>query len=473
MTRRELIAKLGFETDEAPLHKIQEQLEGVKNRLELLVGIEVAKKLFELTERFTRFAEELHVAAVSAGITVEEFQRLSFAAGKSAVSSEEMSGAMARLSRQLHDARLGSESAQIAFAEVGISPEQLLHIRTGADAMLILADRFKAIQDPIQKQALAMQLMGRGSLNMVGFLSQGSAAIRGLGVEANKLGVVLSEHQVEALVKVEHSLTTLWAVFKSVGATIAAYLAPSMEHAVNDFLHFYEINRKLIDVNIRAWIWDITYALGFVYQGVKFVVQSFFDFAAAHQVLVRRGLELSVALIGVVTVIWTVQKTFGLLSGVLAVLTPLITAFGVAWDIATAPVTLVVAGIAAAVVAFHDLFTVLTGGKVEDTWAWKLFQGAKGFAGKALGFLGFGSEGGAPADNLGTLNQISQPNFNTSSQTSIGGAQSYQVNAPITVNVPRGTDPRTVGERVQDAIRGHLDTVYRRTQNSLRPSQAY
>lgn len=544
MSFRDLVAKIGFEVHDEPLDRVEKKLDQIKERLEFLAAAEVIAKIGELIEKFSTFAEELHVAATSAGLTVEEFQKLAFAAGQSAVSQDEMSGAMARLSRNLYQARQGSEEAQKIFMQAGFTGEQIKGFKTGGDAMLGLADRFKDIQDPIQKQAIAMQLLGRGSVNMVGFLSQGSAAIKGMGDQAEKLGAILSGQQVEALVKVEHAMHEISAVFKVVGATIASYFAPSVETLIHSLLKFYEVNRKLIETNIKAWVWDITYALGFIYEAVRIVIQKFLDFAATHQTLVRRVSEFIVALGVLVGAIWAAQKVLSVFSGAFDILMSVISPFQFLWTkifapligwvanlavnaflslisvigemvavifpslgaailevgevleavFLASPIGLIVAGIAALVVVIHDLWTILTGGSWESTWIAKAFEAAKSFGGKALGFLGLGGDDKAQTDSAagaltkqqnlpsiaqGISNMNDLGNIGNSSPSvagpgsMIGSNNSYTISAPISIEVPAGTDHKQIADKVKEGISDHLDRVYRRTQQSFLPSQAY
>lgn len=537
MNFRELITHWGFKVDHAPLEKVETQLEGIKSRLEFLMAGEILKGIYEMTERFAHFAEELHVSAINAGLTVEAFQKLAFAADKSGVSSEEMSGAMARLSRNLYQAKLGSAETQKVFADAGFSQDQIAGFKTSKDVMLALADRFQHMQDPMKKTAISMALMGRSGFQMTAFLSQGSAAIKGMGDEADRLGITLGSNQVEALVKVEHSLREFWGVLKAVGATIASYFAPSIKDAIDEFLNFYAANRKLIDVNIRAWVWDITYALGYVWGIVKFVAQAFFDFAEKHQLLVRRigevliGLGLFVGALFVFNrVLSVVRGGLSLFTGGLSVLRTIgglalkpllyfaglfqqalvfilqrlallivdafpalgeaVFAFGAALE--ATPVGWFLTAIAAIVVVVHDLWKILTG-KWEETWIYQLFKLGKGALGGIMKFFGLGGEGagvaGAGEAVKGIANQgmeslkglgnmfgsveNAQASSPGDSTSPEMGGQSYAVNAPITINVPAGADHKDIGKHVQAGVREHLDRVQRETYRSLRPAQAY
>lgn len=457
MNVRELLTKLGFEVDHKPLDHVEEKLEGIKKRLEFLAAAEVARGLYELAEKFADMGEKLAVAAQSAGITVEAFQKLAFAAQQSAVGQEEMETAMARLSRRLYDAKHGSQEASKAFRAVGISGDQVRGFKTSQEAMEALADQFKNIQDPIKKAALAQELMGRGSIHMVGFLSKGSAAIRAQGDEAEKLGLILGGSQVEALEKLELSFHKIFALLKAIGGFIASYIAPVLSLMVDDFIKWFGVNKDIIGLNIKNFLNAFAYGLGFVWGGVKLLIDSLIDLSKRFG-LSGQILPLVAKFAGLVGMILTVIKVARIL--------------GVVWAIIASPIFLVAAAIAAVVVAVHDLVALWKG---NDTWLGPLIKGAGGAAseafGKAKDFLGFTSGVNDKANGLASpgaaLSTISN------SQSTTVGDTSNSVSAPVTINVPPGSDPKEVGTKVREGIRDHLDRVRRENQRSTLSPVAY
>lgn len=525
MNVREFVTRFVIKTEgQEHLDHVEHQLEKIKERLELFAAAEIAEKIFELGEKFAHLGEEIHVAALNAGVTVEEFQKLSTAAALNGVSSDEMSTGLARLSRNLYEAKQGSTSAQLAFQRVGINAAQMEGFKNGKDALLALAERFKNIHDPIQKAALAQELLGRGGVRLVGFLSKGSGAITEMGDKAEKLGTILSGHQIEALVELEHSFMRLFAVVRAFSATLASYFAPEIQEAIKSVLDFYQANRKMIDLNSRAFIGDLSYAFGFLWGVVSRVAQAFFDFAATHELLTRRVLEFVVALITLTGVIFSAQQAltvFKIASETLGiVLGPL--AGGLKWLIAQfiglfaaettatlgtegalaamgalavetdaagagmlaflSPVLLVIAAVAALVLGVQALWKIFhDGGSFKDTWIGEAVYALGGLGSKALDLVGLGGSSQTAATASANLNSAQAlGEVGTAGLAAIGGQQAqageavgnYQINAPITVNVPQGTDHRAVGESVKQGVRDHLDRVQREAARSLRGAVA-
>lgn len=504
MNIRDLLTVFSFEVKDKPLDLMEKKLGQIQHTLEFLAATEIVKGIVDMTEKFAHFAEEIHVASEAAGITVEAFQKLAFAAGQSAVSQDEMGMAMARLSRHLYDARKGGSEAQKAFALAGFTAEQVSRFHTGSDAMLALADKFSGIKDPIAKQGIAMELLGRNSINMVSFLSKGSGAIKGMGLEAERLGIILSTKQINALVNVEHALQKVWAIFKAFGATIATYLAPIMESAIKNFTDFYQANHKVLEQNISKWAEDVAYALGYLHGLVQGIVIAFLEFAKTHQVLIRHVFEFVTALMTVAGVLYLVQKAVGLVKlGFELLLWPLRlvgTIFGSTiglWAIA-------IAGI---IIAVHDLWNGIQG---KPTWLGSFFK-FLGIANqvqdvcfaifdiisdilnldfsKLLGdvvgdakgvgawLYGLGAKVGLFGDAAANLNSAQAANATpaipgATTSTSVGGSSS-SIQAPITINVPPGTDPKEVGKQVKEGVREHLDRVHREAHRSLRAVEAY
>lgn len=543
MTIRDMITKWGFKVDHDPLEKLEKQLEGIKHRLDFLASVEVLKGLFELTENFAKFAEEMHVAAENAGITVEAFQKLAFAASKSSVSSEELGGAMARLSRHLYEAKKGGAEAQKTFADAGFSPAQIAGFKNGQDVLFALSGRFQQIQDPMKKSAIAMELMGRSGYHMVSFLNKGPNALKATGEAAE----ILSEDQVHALVEVEHAMADLWNIVKTFSATIASYLAPNVRDAIESFKEFYDINKKTILLTVREWVYDFSYALGFLWGIMKGMITTIIEWTGQHQTLAK-AILYTAGIIGILATgmlaaiqvgaffinmfekgqrvysftkdLWALVmgvKEWSIWSKIAAAATWL---WNTAMSVLTAevafieaPVWLVVAAIAALVLIGQALWKVFTGGSFKDTWIGQMLDwiggldlmnigvtklmdtfknlasylpnlnlggvldkvsgllhgepGADGSPGKSMFSSGLGA-----IQNLTGLGQIQSPGA-PPGQGAVAGDMNYEVNAPITITVPPGTDGRAVGESVRDAVKAHLDQVHRETSRSLRPAQAY
>lgn len=481
MNVREMLTKWGFKIEHEKLTRVEQQLEGIKRRLEFLAAVEVAKGLFNLVERFSKVGEELHSVSQAVGIGVEDFQRLAFSASQASVSQEELSGSMRRLARQIYSAREGSEEANRAFQALGISPERVKGFKNAEAALLAVSDQMRSIDDPIKKAALAQQLLGRSSTHMVGYLSQGSAALRAQGIEANKLGIILSEKQVHALVKVENALTKFWAVLKSIASIIAAEVAPVLEYLINDFIKFFGANRDFIQGNMIEFLGKLAFAFGFVWEALKFGITLVKDLA--KQFHMDNQLLSFIGLIGgVVGSLLAARKAFQLLFYI-------IDTVKLTFGLLASPIVVFLALAALIFVALHDIWEGIHGrptwintfmewlgiadavnGAFETAFEWlfKIWE----IGTKVTATLGQGILGAVTLGNSSALTPEMTRGI-TSAGAPGGGAPSYAVSAPMNISVPAGTNPADVGSAVGDAVREHLDYVHRQTMIGSSGAVAY
>lgn len=143
-------------------------------------------------------ADAVGKAAQKIGISSEEFGKLKFAAEQNELTTEQLSTSMARLSKTMDSAAKGSGAAAGAFQKLGVSFEASDgKLRNASDVMLDLSDAFNALPDGAEKAALAIAIFGRAGAEMIPFLNQGSAEIRRLGAEAERLGLTFSEAETQ------------------------------------------------------------------------------------------------------------------------------------------------------------------------------------------------------------------------------------------------------------------------------------
>lgn len=502
---RNLLVKIGFEVDHNPLEKLEHSLEGIHQKLEFLAAAEVVKGLYEMVEKFSHFGEDLAIASKAAGLTVESFQKLSYAADQSGVSTEEMQRGLAILSRRLYGARNGAAQSLEAFARVGFTEEQVKGFHTSQDALYALSDKFQKIKDPIQRAAVAQELLGRGSVRMVGFLGQGSKAIKAQADAAENLGLVLSEDQVEALESVERTFKTFAALLKNITATIASQVAPVFEYMIKDFIQFFGASRGLIEVNVTHWLDNVAFAMGFVWGAIKLVTSAVIALATALG-LQDHIFSLVASFASLVAGLLIFKRTVDV---ILYGVTSIISAFGTLQKIAgfvgvilSNPFVLATAAIAGLIILVHDLFALFNG---DQTWVgsfiewaaslsqvkmvlevisqlWETLKGGLSsllkIGGAFTGMSSGVSDDQAPSSKLASFLPGFLGGAPTTQSSSVinqpaAGGMNYNIDAPINVSVPSGTDPTEVGNQVKLGVQDHLDRVFRETRRSTNMAVVY
>jgi hypothetical protein len=113
---------------------------------------------------------------------------LKFAAEQSETSLEAVASGVKFMQRNLAEAASGNETAARSFRALGLSIADM-QTKSTNDQLLAMADALKDVEDPALRTKLAMDIMGRGSLEMMPLLLEGADGIQKLTAEADALGL--------------------------------------------------------------------------------------------------------------------------------------------------------------------------------------------------------------------------------------------------------------------------------------------
>lgn len=151
------------------------------------------------------FADDLVAAAAKIGITVESLQELQFAAGDADVEVGDLRGGMEQLNGVVGAVKtgLGDAKFKAAFSALGVNDQQLKSMDTASDALVLLADRFAALESQAEQVKLAKQL---GIEALLPLLRQGSDKIRELSEDSRELGLVMSDDVANGLADASREL---------------------------------------------------------------------------------------------------------------------------------------------------------------------------------------------------------------------------------------------------------------------------
>ena len=167
-------------------------------------------KLQDLSDRFNLPASEIGKFA---------------AAGKEmGVSVDDVAKSMAKLSINQTKALQGNEGLQNAFAKVGITMDDL-EKSSPTDLMNKVADAFKSGAVSGDEMAVAMELLGKGGINMVGMLQQGSD---GIAKMAESMGY-FDDETVAALDEADDAISKLGTQAMLVFGQVASAIAPAVK----------------------------------------------------------------------------------------------------------------------------------------------------------------------------------------------------------------------------------------------------
>lgn len=175
-------------------------------------------------------ADALLTDARNTGFTVEELQKLKYAADLVDVSYDSMLSSITKVTK-------GMASGNKAFDTLGVSIKNA--DGTMRDATDVWYDALAAlgqIQNETERDALSMEIFGKSAMEMSGIVDDGGAALKALGEEAEAAGTILGQDAVANAGKFNDGLDKLKATaqqsFLSAGAALADSLLPMLEKLV-------------------------------------------------------------------------------------------------------------------------------------------------------------------------------------------------------------------------------------------------
>lgn len=236
----ELITLLGFETKPGS--------EGKMNRFKASMGkmVDAAKKAAAAIAAMTaavgawaiaaaKGADETLKMSKSLGLSVEELQRLQFAADQAGTSAGALNGLL--------------EKAQ----EFGLQ---------GQEGIARLADSFEGLD------ARTASFRGKAfglSEEQIRLLRLGGEEIRRLGREADELGIVITEEQAKAAEQFTSRIKMVQKAVVGLAREAAINALPAMQELTDAFLDWFKQNRQLLASGLSTFIEGVTKGVrGFV-----------------------------------------------------------------------------------------------------------------------------------------------------------------------------------------------------------------
>lgn len=211
------------------------------------VAIKAVKQLHEMTLEAASDVDDLVTQSMISGIDTQTLQGYQYAAELIDVPLETLTGSLTKVTRAMASARDGTGASAEAFAQLGVSiTDNNGNLRDSEDVFLDVVDALGQIENPTERDALAMEILGKSAQDLNPLILQGTDALRGLTEEAEANGYVLSTEQVEALAAVDDAFQRYSLTVDGVKKQLAADFAPASQAAMETFAHAVQLAGKTL-----------------------------------------------------------------------------------------------------------------------------------------------------------------------------------------------------------------------------------
>lgn len=210
--------------------KVTGELSEKTKKLSTAAAVGVAG-MVAMATKAGKTSDELLTLSRNTGLTVEEIQKLQYAADLVDVDFDAMTGSITKLTKQM-----GSGSK--VFSKLGVSIKNADgSMRNATDVWYDALDALSKIENETERDAVSMELFGKSAMELSGIVDDGGKALKELGDEAEATGLILGKDAVEDAGKFQDALDklkgTATQAFVKAGAALADSLVPMLEKLVD------------------------------------------------------------------------------------------------------------------------------------------------------------------------------------------------------------------------------------------------
>ncbi|MDE0194539.1 MAG: hypothetical protein OXP08_03235, partial [bacterium] len=186
-----------------------------------------AAALAGLAAKMISTGDQLDKMSKRTGVSVENLQRLRFAAEQSGTGIDVLEKGLKRQAKFLADADRGLSTYTRQLAELGLTVADFEGLSPD-EAFMKFADAIAAVDDPLRQAALAQEVFGRAGTQLLPLMKEGTAGIKALGDQAEATGNIMSTEAAAKSAELVDTLNELKHSALGVGQELLVSLLPSL-----------------------------------------------------------------------------------------------------------------------------------------------------------------------------------------------------------------------------------------------------
>lgn len=191
----------------------------------------IGRSLQRVTAQALEWGDSIDDLAQRTGIAQSVVQDFSYAAEQTGTSVEAVTKAIAKLARSTYEAQKGSKEIAQAFAEIGLSADDLAG--TPLDQRLyVVADALAKVTDQGRYLAIGQKLLGKQFAELAPVLRDGGDSLKRYAEESRRLGG-LSSAQIKALGDTNDAFGALGTAIDNVARRAVAAVSPALQRLAN------------------------------------------------------------------------------------------------------------------------------------------------------------------------------------------------------------------------------------------------
>ena len=225
-------------------------------------------------------ADDINTMAKVTGLSTEEIQKFQYASERIDVSMDTLTGSMAKLTKNMSNAKKGNEDLQSTFGQLGVSIlDSNGNLRDNNDVFQETIAALGQVSNETERDAMAMKIFGKSAQELNPLILGGADDLKKYGEEAEAAGLILSQDALDGANKfndgVDKLKATAMSSFGVVGGEIAENLIPFIEklsEILTNVVTWIIDNKELVLTTIAA------VGAGLVAWNIAVMIQKFVGF---------------------------------------------------------------------------------------------------------------------------------------------------------------------------------------------------
>lgn len=240
-TVSDLAGKLGIRIPEGAKNALN-GMKGLSTGTVAAMGAAVAgvtalvkgiKALHQMTLEAAAGADEVLTESMTTGLSTRTIQQLQYAENLIDVSYGTITGSLTKLTQNMAKANDGNAELAASFQKLGVSiTGSNGELRSSEAVFYDLIDALGGMDNATERDAAAMELLGKSAQDLNPLIIQGSGALRELAQEAENTGYVLDESQIKKLGEVDDAYQKMQLQIDATKKQLAVEFAPASKAAM-------------------------------------------------------------------------------------------------------------------------------------------------------------------------------------------------------------------------------------------------
>lgn len=181
-----------------------------------------------------KYADEIDGLSMRTGMTTDTIQKLEYACISADIEFGVIQGALRKLTKNMDDARHGTGNAAQAFDKLKLSTIGANgELKDSEEMFYEVIDALSKVSNETERDAISMDIFGKSATELNGMIELTSDGIKKLSKEAESLGIILSEGDIQSAAQFNDQLKVLERVLSTTAMKAGIEIIPVLTALVS------------------------------------------------------------------------------------------------------------------------------------------------------------------------------------------------------------------------------------------------